>query len=192
MLGLNQLHSGTQLHSRKVFHLELVTFCQRVQLRDQDSKRQTSLEKTTTLFGTEALKHKFNILAEEAKKSEDISIQELEECQAFKWLPSAEDAAALSGFGEGLSQRPLFSEWWSRADFIEWPFGPPSDVTQQKQKQCLVKPVDVMRYFWKNVDSSKVLHVSAPRHVRTFFFFQLPRVARRLYQVTMFHKVPTQ
>ena len=101
MLGLNQLRSGTQLHSRKVFHLELVTFCQRVQLRDQgDSKEQTSLEKTTTLFGTEGLKHKFNILAEEAKKSEG-SIQELEEREAFKLLLSAEDAAALSGLVKG-------------------------------------------------------------------------------------------
>ena len=36
-----------------------------------------------------------------------------------------------------------------------------------------MKPVDVMRHFWKNApqsDSSKVLHVSAPRHIRTFFF----------------------
>ena len=37
----------------------------------------------------------FSILAEKAKISEDTSMQELEERQAFKWLPSADDAAAL-------------------------------------------------------------------------------------------------
>ena len=95
-LELNQLHSGTQLHSRKVFHLEpgdVLSTGTAQGSRLEEAKHRW--EKTTTLFGTEALKHKFDILAEDAKKSEDSSIQELEECPAFKWLPSAEDAAAL-------------------------------------------------------------------------------------------------
>ena len=33
-----------------------------------------------------ALKHKFDFLEEKAKKSEDIRLQQLEECQALKWL----------------------------------------------------------------------------------------------------------
>ena len=104
--------------------------------------------KTTTLFGTAALKHKFDILAEEAKKSEDSSIQELEECQAFKWLPSAEDAAAFSGLVKGyLNVLSSASGGRGRTSSN----GPSSSHLtsnqQKKRKQCLGKPVNVMRYF---------------------------------------------
>ena len=85
LLELNQLHFG------KVFHqniLNRATFCQRVELRDQGPKEQTSLGKTTILFGTETLKHKIDIFAEKAKNSEDIRLLELEKCKAFKWFLS--------------------------------------------------------------------------------------------------------
>ena len=52
----------------------------------------------------------------------------------------------------------------------------------------------VMGVFRKEciaVESSKVLHVRAPRHVRTLFF-RLPRVASSLSEVSKFHRVPTQ
>ena len=57
--------------------------------------------RTTTLFGTEALQHKFDILEEKAKNSEDIRFQKVEECQAFKCILCAEDAAALGGLVKG-------------------------------------------------------------------------------------------
>ena len=99
LLELNQLQSGT------VFHQDILnqaTFFQRVQLRDQDWKGQALWEKTTTLFGTEGPKHKFNILAEMAKTSKDIRLQELEDCQVFKCLLSTEDATALAGLVKGF------------------------------------------------------------------------------------------
>ena len=65
------------------------------------------------------LRQKFDTLAEKAKNSEDIGLQELEECQALKWLLSAEDAAALGGVVKGSSQSPLFSGFWSQAHCIE-------------------------------------------------------------------------
>ena len=54
-----------------------------------------------------------------AKNSVDVGLQELEECQALKWLLSAEDAAALGGVVKGSSQSPLFSGFWSQAHCIE-------------------------------------------------------------------------
>ena len=96
-LTLCLLHAGTVFH-RNI--LNQATFCQRVELGDQDSKGQTSLVKTTTLFGIETMKHKFVILAEKAKKSGDISMQELEERQACKRRLTAE-GAALGGLVKG-------------------------------------------------------------------------------------------
>ena len=98
LLQLEQLHSGT------VFHQNIVNqarFYQRVELRDQDSKGQTSLGNTTTLFCTAALKHKFDRLAEKATNSDDIRLLELEERQAFKSLLRAEGAVAFGGLANG-------------------------------------------------------------------------------------------
>ena len=75
LLALSEHHSGTVFHQ---YILNRVRFHLRVELRDRDPKGQTSLVKTMTLFGTEALNHKFGILAEKAKNSEDIQMQELE------------------------------------------------------------------------------------------------------------------
>ena len=132
-------------------------FYQRVDLRDQDSKGQTSLGKTTTLFGTEVLKHKFDRLAEKAKNSEDIRLQELEECQAFKWLLSAEDAATLGGLVKGCL-RALSSACGGRGRTSS--NGPssshPSTSQQKKQNQTHTQPVNVMRYFGENASQSRV------------------------------------
>ena len=84
------------LHSGSDFHLNIlnqVRFHQREELRDQYSQWQTSLEKTTTLLGAQALKHKFDILSAKAKNSENTKLQESKECQAFKWLLSGEKTA---------------------------------------------------------------------------------------------------
>ena len=176
LLELNQHHSGTQLHSGTVFHQNIsnqATFYQRVQFRDQDSKRHTSLEKTTTQFGTEALKHK-DILAEEAKKSVDISIQELEKCQAFKWLPSAEDAAALSGLVKGYLNVLSSASGGRGRTSSSGPSSPHLTSTPAEEAKTVSREASQCDPLFlrecSTVDSSKVLHVCAPRHVRTLFF----------------------
>ena len=66
------LHSGTVSHQNI---LNQARFFRLVELKDQHSKGQTSLGKTTTLFGTESQKHKFDRFAEKAKNPEDIRLQ---------------------------------------------------------------------------------------------------------------------
>ena len=76
--------------------------------------------------------------------------------------------------GEGLSQSPLFSVWWSRADFIEWSFKLPSidfPAEEAKSDSHAASQRDALfRRECFAVESSKVLHVCAPRHVRTRSF----------------------
>ena len=82
---------------------------------------------------------KFDRLAEKAKSSEDIRMQELEECEAFMWLFSAEDPAALGGLVKGCLK-------------VLSSVGPSSShrtTPQQKmQTQTHAKPVNVMRHFF--------------------------------------------
>ena len=143
---LNELHSGTVFHQNI---LNRARFYQRVELGDRDSKGQTSLEKAMTLFCTEALNHKFGILAEKAKNSEDLRLHVLEGCQAFKWLLSVEDAAALSGLVKGcLNALSSASGGRGRTSSN----GPSSShpTSHQLFLSALLrpaKPVNVMRYF---------------------------------------------
>ena len=57
-----------------------------------------------------------------AKNSEDIRLQELETCQAFKWPPSAEEAAASAGLVKGCLKALSSASGGRKADFAEWPF----------------------------------------------------------------------
>ena len=100
---------------------------------------QTSLEKTTTLFGTEALKHKFDRLAEEAKNSEDIRLQELEECRALRLLLSADDAAALCGLVKG-GLKALSSAGGRKRTSSNGPASSHATTSQQKKQ----KPRDAL------------------------------------------------
>ena len=114
LLKLKQFHSATVFHQNI---LDQVTFCQRVELMDQDSKGQISPGKITTLFGTEALNHKTDRLAEKANNSEDIRLQELEECQGFSARKTqrlgqcvvAKPSSASGGRGRTSSNGPSSS-----------------------------------------------------------------------------------
>ena len=86
-------------------------------------------------------------------------MQVVEECLAFKWLLSSEDAAAFGGLVKGLSQSRLFSEWWSQADFIEWPYMIPSNDTESHEAS---KRDALFLSECFAVERSKVFHVSAP------------------------------
>ena len=207
-LGLDSLlHTGTVFHQHI---LNQVRFYQRVQLRDQDSKGQTSLERTTTLLGAEALKRKFDRLAEKAKNSEDIRLQELEECQAFKWRLSAEDAAAFSGLLKGYlkalssaigghkrtsSNGPtdfwggcavtciqFLSSYHSAHDGIP---AAGAKTVPCEASQCDALFLRVFRS--REREGSSCL---CPRDISELFFV-FPRVARRLSQVTKFQRAPT-
>ena len=146
LLALNELHSGTVFHQNI---LNRARFYQRVELRDRHSKGRTSLTKTMTLFGTEALKHKFDILAEKAKISEDIRLHVLEGCQAFKWLPSAEDAAALSGLVKGCLKAFSSASGGRGRTSSNGPSSSHPTSPQHFLSALLTpaKPVNVMRYF---------------------------------------------
>ena len=114
---------------------------------------------------------------------------------SFQLALSAEGTAALGGFIKELSQSPLFSDRWSQADFIDW----------------RITLTDIVRvcfcfFCWENVGwefESLFLQNASQSRVRRCFMF-VPRdmpermfsrllcVARRLSQVSKFHKVPTQ
>ena len=95
------------------------------------TRRGTPLVTTTTLFGTEAVD-----TAEKATNSEGFQVA------SQRGRPSG-----LGWLGEGLSQSPLFTDWWSQSDFVEWPFKFPSNGIPKKQKQRLAKPVNALRCF---------------------------------------------
>ena len=122
-------------------------FYQRVELRDQDSKGETSLVNTATLFCTEALKHKFDRFAEKATNSEDIRLQELEERQAFKSLLSEESAVAFGGLANGCIKALSSASGVRGRTSSNGPSSShPTSTQGRSKKQSLAKPVSVMRY----------------------------------------------
>ena len=145
--------------------LNRARFYERVEFKDQESKEQTALGKTTTLFGTEALKHKFDRLAEMAKNSEDIRLQELETCQAFKWPPSAEEAAASAGLVKGCLKALSSASGGRRRTSPNGPSSSHPKSTQQKKQKQSREASTCDALFLREcfaVDCSKVLHVCAP------------------------------
>ena len=163
------LRTDSLLHSGTVFHqkvLNQATFDQRVQLRDPDSKKQTSLGKVMTLFGTGGLKHNLDRLAEKAKNSQDIILQELEKSQAFKWPLSALDAAALGSLVKGhLKALSSAIGGGKRTQSNGRSRSHPTASQQKKQKTDSCEGSHCDALLLKDcfaVESSKELHVCAP------------------------------
>ena len=74
--------------------------------------------------------------------------------------------SGVGWLGEGFSQSPLLSEWWSQADFIEWPVKLPPNVFPAEEAQAdsreAIQCLALLLNECFAVESSKVLHVCAP------------------------------
>ena len=103
--------------------------------------------------------------------------------------------SGVGWLGEGFSQSPLLSEWWSLADFIEWPFKLPPNVFPVEEIKSRFSRTHPM-------SCASTERMFRSREFKRFFMFVPHDMSERsfsccrvlqgdLSQVTKFHKVPT-
>ena len=117
------------------------------------------------------LRQKFDILEEKAKNSEGIGLQELEECQALKWLLSAKTQRRWVAWSKGhlkALSSAAFGRKLTASNRASHLLALLESVVASFAGKTLVGSLN--GFFWR-ILRSREFHVCDPRHVRTFFFF---------------------